>query len=102
MVLIKCWEKFGCQITLREHNKTLQSHKTFDAKLESAQISAGQQIDKLIDQNLADLDAQVKSTSKETVKSHSIKRDAIEFDQSLLKCELTATGTNAWIHLLLY
>jgi hypothetical protein len=38
---------------------------------------------------MAGLDAKVKSIIKDTVKSHSIKWDAIEFDQSLLDCELT-------------
>ena len=80
---------------MNEHNKTLQNQKKFDAQLENAQLSAGQQIDNRIDQNLAGLDAKVKSIIKDTVKSHSIKRDAIEFDQSLLECELTATGSNS-------
>ena len=63
--------------------------------LENAQLSAGQQIDNRVDQNLAGLAAKVKSIIKDTVKSHSIKRDAIEFDQSLLECELTATRTSS-------
>ena len=43
---------------------------------------------------MVELDAKVKSIIRDTVKSHSIKRDAIEFDQSLLDCELTGMGTN--------
>ena len=70
--------------------KTLQSQKKFDAQLENAQLSAGQQIDKQFDQNLDGFDAKVKSIIKETVKSQSIKREAIEFDQSRLECELTS------------
>ena len=77
------WEAFIIRrdrITLREHNRTLTGQKRFDAQLENAQLSAGQQIDRRIDQNLAGLDAKVKSIIKETVKSQSIKREAIEFD----------------------
>ena len=55
-------------------------------------------VNKLTDvliQNLAGLDAKVKNIIKETVQSKSIKREAIEFDQSLLECELTSTGTTS-------
>ena len=38
--------------------------------------------------------AKVKSIIKDTVKSHSIKREAIEFDQSLLECDLTRTDSS--------
>ena len=81
------------RIVLKEHNKTLQIQRKFDAQLENAQLSAGQQIDNRIDQNLAGLDAKVKSIIKDTVKSHSIKRGAIEFDQSLLECDFTRTDS---------
>ena len=99
-VQINCWEKFGSHSSqketyiLKEHNKSLQTQRKFEAKLENAQLSAGQQIDNRIDQNLAGLDAKVKSIIKDTVKPHSIKRDAIEFDQSLLECDLTRTDSN--------
>ena len=82
------------KIVLKEHNKTLQIQRKFDAQLENAQLSAGQQIDNRIDKNLAGLDAKVKSIIKDTVKSHSIKREAIEFDQSLLECDLTRTDSS--------
>ena len=91
-MLRKIWEAYIIKrdrVILKEHNKTLQSQKKFDSQLENAQLSAGQQIDNRIDQNMAGLDAKVKSIIKDTVKSHSIKRDAIEVDQSLLDCELT-------------
>ena len=97
-MLRKVWEAFIIRrdrIILKEHNKSLQNQKKFDAQLENAQLSAGQQIDNRIDQNLAGLDAKVKSIIKDTVKIHSIKRDAIESDQSLLESELTATGSNS-------
>ena len=42
---------------------------------------------------MAELDAKVKSIIRDTVKIGSIKRDAIEFDQSLLDCELTGMGS---------
>ena len=95
-MLRKVWEAYIIKrdrIILKEHNKTLQSQKKFDSQLENAQLSAGQQIDNRIDQNMAGLDAKVKSIIKDTVKSHSIKRDAIEFDQSLLDCELTGAAS---------
>ena len=79
----KVWESFIIRrdrITLREHNRTLSSQKKLDAQLETAQLSAGQKIDRRIDQNLAGLDAKVTSIIKETVKSQSIEREAIEFD----------------------
>jgi len=82
------------KIVLKEHNKTLQIQRKFDAQLENAQLSAGQQIDNRIDKNLAGLDAKVKSIIKDTVKSHSIKREAIKFDQSLLECDLTRTDSS--------
>ena len=69
-MLRKVWESFIIRrgrIALREHNRTLSSQKKFDAQLENAQLSAGQQIDRRIDQNLAGLDAKVKSIIKETV-----------------------------------
>jgi hypothetical protein len=96
-LLRKAWEAFIMRrdrIILKVHNKSLLNQKKFEAQLENAQLSAGQQIDNRVDQNLAGLDAKVKSIIRDTVKSHSIKRDAIEFDQSLLECEPTGTGAN--------
>ena len=96
-LLRKVWVSFIAKrdrIILKEHNKTLQIQKKFETQLENAQLSAGQQIDNRIDQNLAGLDAKVKSIIKDTVKSHSIKREAIEFDQSLLECDLTRTDSS--------
>ena len=72
------------RITLKEHNKSLLNQKKFEAQLENAQLSAGQQIDNRVDQHMAGLDTKVKSIIRDTVKSHPIKRDAIEFDQSHL------------------
>jgi hypothetical protein len=51
---------------------------------------------------MAGLDAKVKSIIKDTVKSHSIKRDAIEFDQSLLDCELTGAASTRFLNLHLH
>jgi len=96
-LLRKIWVAFITKrdrYVLKEHNKSLQTQRKFEAKLENAQLSAGQQIDNRIDQNLAGLDAKVKSIIKDTVKPHSIKRDAIEFDQSLLECDLTKTDSS--------
>lgn len=96
-LLRKVWEAFILRrdrIMLKEHNKSLSNQKKYETQLENAQLSAGQQIDKRVDQNLAELDAKVKSIIRDTVKSHSIKTDAIDFDHSLLDCELTGMGTN--------
>ena len=96
-MLRKAWEAImrRDRIILKEHNKSLLNQKRFEAQLENAQLSAGQQIDNRVDENLAGLDAKVKSIIRDTVKSHSIKRDAIKFDQSLLECKLTGMGTNS-------
>ena len=53
---------------LKEHNKSLSNQKKYETQLENAQLSAGQQIDKRVDQNLAELDAKVKSIIRDTVK----------------------------------
>ena len=44
---------------------------------------------------MAGLDAKVKSIINETVKSQSIKKEAITFDSSLLECDLTSTEFNS-------
>ena len=75
---------------LFENIKICQHPRKFDSQLQTAQQSAGQQIDSRIDKNLAGLDAKVKSIIKETVKSQSIKKEAIYFDPSLLECDLTS------------
>ena len=46
------------------------------------------------DKNLANLDAQVKSIIKETVKSQLIKKKSMMFDHSLIECELTYAVDN--------
>ena len=61
-------------IVLREHQKIVNSQRKFDSQLQIAQQSAGQQIDDRVHENLADLDAKVKSIIKDTVKSQSIKK----------------------------
>ena len=81
-VLKKVWEGFISQkdrIISREHAKVvhLQSQRKFDTQLQTAQLSAGQQIDKRIDENLAGLDAKVKSIIKETVKHQYIKKESL-------------------------
>ena len=42
------------RIMLKEHNKSLSNQKKYETQLENAQLSAGQQIDKRVDQNLAE------------------------------------------------
>ena len=84
------WEAFITRrdrIINREHAKSVQSQKKFDTQLQTAQLSAGQQIDNRIDQNLAGLDAKVKSIIKETVKSQYIKKESIAYDESLFEDE---------------
>ena len=66
----------------------VQNQKKFDDKLHAAQLPAGLQIDNRVDKKLAGLDAKVKSIIKETVKSQSIKKEAISFDPTLFENEL--------------
>ena len=63
--------------------------------MKAAQQSAGQQIDSRYDKNLENLGAKVKSIIKETVKSQSIKKEAIMFDPSLIECELASEAVDA-------
>ena len=91
-MLRKVWEAYIIRrdrIVLREHQKNINDQRRFDIQLKNAQQSAGQQIDNRVDKNLAGLDAKVKSIIKETVKSQSIKKEAVAFDSSLLECDLT-------------
>ena len=96
MALINCRGKSGNHssqketIVLREDQKSVNTQKKIDSQLQTAQQSAGQQIDSRIDKNLAGLDAKVKSIIEETVKRQSIKKEAIYFDPSLLECDLTS------------
>ena len=86
------WEAFITRrdrIISREHAKAVQSQRKFDTQLQTAQLSAGQQIDKRIDENLAGLDAKVKSIIKETAKSQYIKKKSIAYDESLFEEEST-------------
>ena len=97
----KTWEAFIIprdRIVLRDHHKVLSNQKKFDAQLKAAQQTAGQQIDNTVHQSLAHLDAKVKSIIKDTVKSTSIKKETMSFDQSLLECELTSTEANTRQH----
>ena len=55
-------------------------------------MSAGQQIDKRIDENFDGLDAKVKSIIKETVKNQYIKKESMAYDDSLLEEESTHYG----------
>jgi hypothetical protein len=59
-------------LVLREHQKNINDQRKFDAQLKNAQQSAGQQMDNRVGQNLAGLDAKVKSIIKETVKRQFI------------------------------
>ena len=94
-VLKKVWETFITQkyrMNSREHAKVVQNQRKFDTQLQTAQLSAGQQIDKRIDENLASLDAKVKSIIKETVKSQYIKKESIAYDKSLFEEESAYHG----------
>ena len=59
---------------MREQPKTLNTQKKYDAQLNAAQQSAGQQIDRRCDKNLASLGSKVKRIIKDTVKSNRSKR----------------------------
>ena len=94
-VLKKVWEAFIIQkdrIISREHAKIVQNQRKFDTQFQAAQLSARQQIDKRIDENLAGLDAKVKSIIKETAKSQYIKKESIAFDKSLFEEESAYHG----------
>ena len=80
---------------MREHHKAVNTQKRYDAQLKAAQQSAGQQIHRRCDKNLANLDAKVKGILKETVKSQSIKKEAIMFDSSLIECQLVSEAFDA-------
>ena len=58
---------------------------------QAAKQSAGEQMDARCDKNLAGLDAKVKSIIADTVKSQSIKKEAILFDTSLLECDVISS-----------
>ena len=64
---------------VREHQKSVSSQKRFDAYLKAAQQSAGAQIDARCDINLARIDDKAKCIIKDTIKSKSIKREALSF-----------------------
>ena len=64
----------------REHQKSVSSQKRHDAQLKASQQSAGAQIDARCDVNLAGIDDKVKLSIKDTVKSQSIKKEALAFD----------------------
>ena len=82
-------------MVLREHKKNINDQRKIDAQLKNTQQSAGPQIYNRVDQNMAGLDAKVKSIIKETVKSQSIKKEGIMFDASLLECDLTTKEFNS-------
>ena len=63
----------------REHQKSVSSQKRHDAQLKASQHSAGAQIDARCDANLAGIDDKVKRIIKDTVKSQSIKKEALSF-----------------------
>ena len=91
-LLKKVWEAFITRrdkLISREHAKVVQSQRKFDSQLETVQMSAGQQIDKRIDEKFTNLDAKVKSIIKETVKQQYIKKESLSFpyDESIFEEE---------------
>ena len=69
----------------REHQQSVSSQKRYDAQLKASQQSAGAQMDARCDTNLAGIDDKVKRIIKDTVKSQSIKKEALSFAISSLK-----------------
>ena len=62
-LLKKVWEAFinkRDKLILREHAQVVQNQRKFDTQLQTAQMSAGQQIDLRIDTKFADLGATVR------------------------------------------
>ena len=72
----------------KEHTKVVQNHKKFDTQLQTAQLSARQQIDNRIDQNMTGLDAKVKSIKRNS-SSQLIKKEAIAYDEALFDDDIT-------------
>ena len=67
---------------MREHAKVVQNQRKFDTQLQTAQMSAGQQIDLRIDTKFSDLSATVRGIIKDTVKYQSIKKESFAEDES--------------------
>jgi len=66
-LLKKVWEAFITRrdkIISREHAKVIQSQRKFDTQLQTAQMSAGQQIDKRIDEKFTILMQKSKASLK--------------------------------------
>ena len=85
--LKKVWEAFIVRrdrLVLKEQQKSLQTKQRFENQLKAAQQSAGAQIDARCDANLANVDDRVKRIIQETVKSQSIKKDALAINISTL------------------
>ena len=91
-LLKKVWEAFITRrdkLISREHAKIVQNQRKFDTQLQTAQMSAGQQIDKRIDEKNTNLSDTVKSIIKNTVKQQYIKKSRLHSTiQSLKKNHL--------------
>ena len=99
VVQTKCSRKCGKRLSHDEielSQETLQrllrAKGSLTLNFKTAQMSAGQQIDKRIDKIFACLDAKVKSIIKETVKSQYIKKESIAYNESLFEEESTYHG----------
>jgi len=89
------WETFISRrdkIIARDHAKVVQGQRKFDVQLETAQMSAGQQIDKRIDDKFTGFADTVKSIIKNTVKEQYIKKESFAFDDSIFEEELPHGG----------
>ena len=94
-LLKKVWETFITRrdkIIARDHAKVVQGQRKFDVQLQTAQMSAGQQIDKRIDEKITNLSDTVKSIIKETVKQQYIKKESFTFDDSIFENETPQSG----------
>jgi len=94
-LLKKVWETFITwrdKIIARDHAKVVQGQRKFDVQLQTAQMSAGQQIDKRIDEKFTNLSDTVKSIIKETVKQQYIKKESFTFDDSIFENEPPQSG----------
>ena len=95
-LLKKVWEAFIVRrdrLVLKEEQKSLQTKQRFENQLKAAQQSAGAQIDARCDANLANVDDRVKRIIQETVKSQSIKKDALAINISTLSNMDNTLGT---------
>jgi len=77
--------------------KLFKIKENFDTQLQTAQMSAGQQIDLRIDTKFADLGATVRGIIKDTVKNQYIKKESFAEDESFSGKEPFQSGKQSYV-----